>query len=1145
MTTLQTRIRWFGVGLIAAWLAVTPALADDTELFTGTAGLNPDVRPNVLFILDTSGSMGDQVDTQELYDPTIAYTGGFLSDRVYWREGTGNPPCSDDLFDNFLCRFGIVTPDTSQWFNESALRCDAAAQAFASEGFLIDRAGQYVPNREEWRRIQTNEKDRLVECEVDGGVHGDGGSALWAQHGDNNNPWSSDPNDEIDWTPGGSNGVRRYTLYDGNWMNWFWYDDSARKTKLEIMQEVSNDILDSISGVNVGLMRFSRNGGSTHELTAEGGMVVWAMEDIETARAGMQAKINSFTAQGNTPLAESLYEAGQYWAGRKVDYGLNSVPEPSIASSRMPGDQSLYKAPGNFACQKNFNILLTDGLPTADQSSESKTEALPGFSTLVGSCDANGDFGNGDCLDDMAEYMFEADLSSLDGQQNVITYTIGFDIDFPLLDATARRGGGEYFTANDTASLKVALTDIFDKILQVNTTFTAPTVSVNAFNRTQNLNDLFVTVFRPSTNTHWPGNVKKYRLNADGEIVDQTQAPAVDPATGFFTDSAQSFWTDGGPDGKNVQLGGAAFEQPAPASRKLYTYTGTSNALTNATNALTTGNTALTDAMLGIGGPGDPTRDNLINWARGVDVNDFDNDPNTTERHAMGDPLHAKPVTVIYGGTAASPDINDAIIFAATNDGYLHAIDPTDGSELWAFVPQQVLPDLKDLFDDPAASNKHYGLDGNLRSLVFDENNNGIIEGNDKVYLYFGMRRGGDTYFALDVTDKTAPTRLWAKDSADYPGLGQTWSTPLPARIDVSGAAYTNNDEKFVLVFGGGYDSSQDNAGYSTDNLGNGIYVVDAVSGDLLWRAGGTGSGADLVVAGMQNAIPGDVRVIDLDQDGFADRLYAADMGGRIFRFDIFSGQARGSLVTGGVFAELGAAGQATPTSTDNRRFYNAPDVSLVNSPQSGRPPYLNVAIGSGYRAHPLNTDTQDRFYSLRDPTVFPKLTQAQFDAQTPITHTDLDDVTTTLTPTIPPDSRGWWIDLAAGEKVLAEARTFSNQIFFTTLTPVGQDPTNPCLPAAQNRLYVVDVLDGSPVTNLDGQGADDALTLSDRGRDLNQGGIAPEVVFLFPEYDPTACPPGETCEPPPPECLVGVEKCEPDFTNAPVRTFWTQDGAT
>ncbi len=59
------------------------------------------------------------------------------------------------------------------------------------------------------------------------------------------------------------------------------------------------------------------------------------------------------------------------------------------------------------------------------------------------------------------------------------------------------------------------------------------------------------------------------------------------------------------------------------------------------------------------------------------------------------------------------------------------------------------------------------------------------------------------------------------------------------------------------------------------------------MTGSLIWRAGPSRTrGADADVVEMKNAIPGDVRVFDLSGDGFADRMYAADLGGRVWRFD-------------------------------------------------------------------------------------------------------------------------------------------------------------------------------------------------------------------------------------------------------------------
>src|SRR5690606_6167666 len=99
----------------------------------------------------------------------------------------------------------------------------------------------------------------------------------------------------------------------------------------------------------------------------------------------------------------------------------------------------------------------------------------------------------------------------------------------------------------------------------------APSVSVNSFNRTQHLSDLFVTVFQPTENLHWPGNLKKYRLRAaDATIVDANGMPAVDE-TGFFAPASQSFWS-AEPDGRRVTQGGAASRLPSPAVRRVFTY---------------------------------------------------------------------------------------------------------------------------------------------------------------------------------------------------------------------------------------------------------------------------------------------------------------------------------------------------------------------------------------------------------------------------------------------------------------------------------------------------------------------------------------------------------------------------------------------
>ena len=248
--------------------------------------------------------------------------------------------------------------------------------------------------------------------------------------------------------------------------------------------------------------------------------------------------------------------------------------------------------------------------------------------------------------------------------------------------------------------------------------------------------------------------------------------------------------------------------------------------------------------------------------------------------------------------------------------------------------------------------------------------------------------------------------------------------------------------------------------------------------------------------------------------------------------------------MTGGVIARLGAGGIAGAPRAAARRFYNAPDVAIIQ--RRGSNPFFNIALGSGYRGHPLESDTQDRFYSLRDHLPFTKRTQTQYDAITPTLDGDLVDVTTNVNATLSESSPGWklllndsgsWI----GEKVLAESVTVAGAILFPTFIPLGEDPANPCLARTVNRAYAVRVENGRPFFNFndgdtDGDGdvdvpADAGYTTGDRYSELRQTGIAAEISILINEQiDDTE---GTTC-------LSGVEVMERcvDFGST-VRSFW------
>jgi type IV pilus assembly protein PilY1 len=987
------------------------------------------------------------------------------------------------------------------------LSCKASINTFKTDCKYVYVLIQYDPNTvttrrnrdtgERWELLDDRFKTRVVECKADQGLYGadDSSTNPYAADGETTNGhWvdSADADGVVQYIQDHQNDT--YTLYSGNYLNWT-RSATTTRTRLEIVQEVATSLINAVNGVNVGLMHYNNN---------EGGLVVHALENVTTARAAINAKINALTPGGFTPLSETLYEAALYYKGGKVVYGTGSVAES------RDGDN--YVSPITNTCQQNHIVFLSDGLPTQDVSATTAIQDMVDykgktFNDLTGrtTCDVeNALDSNGVCFDDLAEVLFEGDNSLLPGTdpQTVKTYTIGFAEHIPVLQEAAERGGGEYYQANDTAELSTALTNILAGILDTSQTFSSPTVAVNAFNRTQNLSDLFITVFRPTGRPHWQGNLKKYSLRPiDAEIMDaQTPPlPAVGP-DGFFKETAVSYWSDT-VDGRIVTAGGAANELPVPAERKIYTNLGASDALTDDTNQVADGNLLLTDEELDISGIiGEPTREQVIRYIRGEDFRDWNGIDGTTDnRNQLGDPLHSTPVSAIYG-----PGQRDGLLFFATNDGMLHALDLETGVEQWAFIPYEFLRDQILLYQNDSTADKHYGIDGDLRILMVGDNDN-VVETGEKVFLYFGMGRGGDFYYALDVTRPLEPAVLWTATSGALPKLGQSWSTPVPTRIDIQGANYhAENTEKHVLVIGGGYEPDQDNETFSTDSLGNALYIVDAYSGELLWSASNSGATQNFAAMGrsMDYSIPARIRVVDFDGNGLADRFYAGDMGGQIWRFDVKNGSPAASLVAGGVIAQLGAAPNdpATVPADTIRRFYYAPDVATVNTRTEN---FIHVGIGSGHRGHPLNMTNHDRFFALRDGPL--PMDQAAFDALTPITAADLQQITSANT-TITSGKRGWYLDLNIGagwngEKVLAEARTFNNQVIFSTFRP-GTDGVPSCTPQlGTNRIYQVNIFNGAPVTNLDGVVDDAGLTMTDMFVQ-NAGGILSTAQALFVDAD-------------------------------------------
>ncbi len=833
-----------------------------------------------------------------------------------------------------------------------------------------------------------------------------------------------------------------------------------------------------------------------------------------TVRSHETDLVNSLVPRSLTPATGSYYEAAQYYLGGQVDYGKDrgnsrynrvshsdswtggtlvrntSCTDDNLGSSACSNEHisgsPTYISPITSACQSSHIVLLTDGAAN-NNTAASKIASLTG----VSDCANDGNQSGENCARTLAHWMANTDMMpSLTGSTNTVsTHTVAFNLSSPnavnFLEELASEGNGGFYNVSTSSQLATAFDSIIQNIRSTASTFVAPGATVNQFNRLSHRAEVYFSVFKPDATPRWAGNLKRYKLLGNPAVIsDANDKAAVDNDTGFFKETAQSVWSES-IDGAVVSSGGAANQRPLhPDDLNIYTWlqsaSARSNDLTADVNHVHESNHHITTAMTGAADSTDHTA--LLQWIRGVDTLDADNDSNTTEvRQEYADPLHSVPRIITYGGSNENPDTT---IYFGTNGGYLHAIDGTTGEEIFSFIPESQFGHMKTRRDNTARFTHPYGVDGSPTSWVYDANNDNQINASDGdfAYLYFGLRRGGNEYFALDVTHRDKPTLLWHIEggSGDFSELGQTWSTPVFSKIRYGDVI------RDVLVFGGGYNTAFDTAHYaSATTTGNAIYVVDARTGERLWYASSSATSGDgQRLSDLQYPIPSDISVVDINGDGLAEQLYTADLFGQIFRFDINTLGTHAHWIQGGLIADLGAS-----SAPNNRRFFNAPDISLTSITKTQK---LAIAIGSGSRPTPLSRATQDRFYVVLQDSIFRAPTS--YDV---MTTSDLVDQSSNITA-LTDAHQGWYFDLPnSGEKVLSPSITVANKIVFTTYSP--DSSASSCNPVVgTGRAYVINLRDASAVTDLD---EDDELeAVHDRSKTLASGNIPPSPKVLFPD---------------------------------------------
>lgn len=691
-------------------------------------------------------------------------------------------------------------------------------------------------------------------------------------------------------------------------------------------------------------------------------------------------------------------------------------------------------------CAANFQIFMTDGVPTIAPGDLFIQKITDDFN--LDSCTTDRSLNEaqelGQCAVEMLREIRVNDQNeNVRGSQTVTTHVISFavdsgDIDGELwLQQLARAGGGNFYNTNTAAELRSAFNEILDTIIMTPSTFSAPAISANAFNRLFSRDEIYFGLFEAARTAIWDGNVKKYnicdRTDLDGDgradcvlgnILDKDNKLAVED--GVFVSDTISVWSNE-QDGGQLRVGGAGGEISDIDDRTIYTDLNndgdtTSGPLSAEGYKLTSENWD-SDALRRFRAEicptssifGGPDCERRMLWLLGQDALDEDADFDTSElRWWFSDVLHSSPVAVTYGRddkNTPQTDDDEFIdrIIVGTNDGMVHMINGSSGIEEWAFIPDKLLSNFQILYDN-SQSQHLYGMDLTPVVQFVDANNNGVIEPpEDKAYVYLGMRRGGRNYYALDITpsstltsvnDTVVPKLLWqieggsgSSSADDFRRLAQTWSEPVVTNILCKINTDCPSGNKTVLIFGGGYDGrlDKDFAADIIPNIGNAIYVVDADSGKIIfWIShdevddGVTNvdqSAADIKVPDMLYSIMSQVTVLDSDGDSFDDRIYVGDAGGQVWRVDLGNdieiGGAESDRPGSTVVGKLANISTTGSTSAQRRFHYKPAVVQVVDTVYSNAAggEFDYVVIASGDRANPLDTNVRDRLYAFRDLT--------------------------------------------------------------------------------------------------------------------------------------------------------------------------------
>jgi type IV pilus assembly protein PilY1 len=698
---------------------------------------------------------------------------------------------------------------------------------------------------------------------------------------------------------------RTYEAEMTNFANWYAY----YRNRLNMMKTgVGRAFAGLDDSYRTGLMTIHTNGSSTSNY-------IQLKTNDSTQKTAWYNKLYAVNLNGGTPLREALSTAGQMYAGKTlVD-------------------------PVQYSCQKNFTILSTDGFwngaigvgidgaVIGNQDNNAGVTPRPKYDGgLLSTTEAgNGAYGGNETLSDVAMYYYKTDLrdSSLSNcvgalgagsnvcgnnvsptkkdpasHQHMTLFTIGLGVDGTLdfrqdyetsavgdfnsirtgakswpapknddetaiddLWHAAVNGGGTYYSAKNPQALSDGLGDA---LREVGTrTGAAAAASTSNPQVTTKDNYIFSANYRTA---FWDSVIRRRRVNTNtGELEKQIDWEAGSILNTMVADTS---------DVRTIYMfsAGAAnklksFEwSTLTAAEKLYLDVNSwSDPATKLSNWAGLNAIAQTAAKA----PGA-----LVKYLRGQTILEDDSGsadlPFRGRENVLGDVVNAETVyskksqfeyaDAGHAAYATTTATRQGLLFAASNDGMLHAINSDTGREVWAYIPTAVIPNLYKLADKNYAH--EFYVDGTpTLGDVFDGSSWRTI-------LVGGLNKGGTGYYALDVTDPLAPKALWeicatgSGCSNTEANIGFSFGNPIISKL--------GND--WTVMFTSGYNNA-DGKGY--------LYVVNPITGAPKFAPIATScTGAN---CGLSKISPW----IEAFDNNRALRVYGGDLEGNMWRFDV------------------------------------------------------------------------------------------------------------------------------------------------------------------------------------------------------------------------------------------------------------------